>query len=141
MANQGYAAVAGNINFPSVATLPDGSGAMAMTLVGPSHYPTAAYIRVNATGLNGGVHEASAGVGPQDDFCEYVFENCAGTSPPTARPRWGDYGAAAINGTQVWIASEYIGQSCTISQFQADPKCGLTRAPLANWGTRITRVS
>jgi hypothetical protein len=70
-----------------------------------------------------------------------VFYNCALTTTPTIRPRWGDYGAAQIDGTQVWIASEYIAQSCTIDQYIADPTCGGTRAPLSNWSTRITQVT
>jgi hypothetical protein len=149
IANQGYAAVNGNLTYPSVATLADGSGAMAMSLVGVNNYPSAAYVRVNATGLAGGVHLASAGKGPQDDFCEYVFYNCANTPLNIARPRWGDYGAAAINGSEVWIASEYIGQTCTLAQYEgaafggtgAFGSCGGTRTSLANWDTRISHIS
>ena len=59
--------------------------------------------------------------------------------PP--RTRWGDYGAAWVDGSDIWIASEYIGQTCTLAQWEADPTCGGTRAPLGNWGTRITRLT
>ena len=141
IASQGYAAVKGNITYPSIATGPDGTGAMALTLVGSAYYPSAAYMTVGPTGPTGSVTVAKSGAGPQDDFCEYNFFNCASSATPTKRPRWGDYGAAAIDGTQVWIASEYIGQTCTIDQYAADPSCGGTRATLANWGTRITQVT
>jgi hypothetical protein len=61
--------------------------------------------------------------------------------PP--RPRWGDYGAAAADGSSIWIASEYIGQTCTLAQYLEAPvgSCGGTRTALANWFTRILRLT
>ena len=141
ISSQGYDAVVGNITFPSIATRADGTGVMALTLVGSSYYPSAAYMTVGPSGPTGSVIIATSGVGPDDEFCQYVFYNCAGTATPTIRPRWGDYGAAAVDGTQLWIASEFIDQTCTASQFATDPTCGHTRAPLSNWATRITQVT
>lgn len=57
----------------------------------------------------------------------------------TNRPRWGDYGAAAADGTNIWLASEYVGQTCPLAQCTADFACGGTRAQLGNWGTRISQ--
>jgi len=72
------------------------------------------------------------GRGPEDGFSEY---NLYGT--PAGR--WGDYGAAALDGDRIWIASEYIGQSCTLAEY-ANPaslfNCNGTRVTLTNWGTR-----
>jgi hypothetical protein len=141
IASQGYEAVRGNIIYPSIATLADGTGAMAITLVGSSYFPSAAYMTVGPSGPTGSVIIAKAGAGPDDEFCQYLFFDCGGTPTPSIRPRWGDYGAAQLVDTQVWIASEYIGQTCTIDQFQTDPTCGATRAPLSNWATRITQVT
>jgi hypothetical protein len=141
VAHQGYNAVRGNITYPSIATRADGTGVMALTLSGANYYPTAAYLMVGPSGTSGLVIAAKNGAGPADDFCQYNFFDCAGTPQPVARPRWGDYGAAAVDGTQVWIASEYIGQTCTIDQYQADPHCGNTRATLTNWDTRVTQVT
>ena len=61
--------------------------------------------------------------------------------PP--RERWGDYGAAVADGKNVWIASEYIGQTCTLEQYLtgAIGSCGGTRASLGNWGTRISQIT
>jgi hypothetical protein len=140
ISSQGYKAVAGNITYPSIATLANGTGAMAITLVGASYYPSAAYMTVGPTGPTGSVRISEKGAGPDDEFCQYTFYNCGQTNPPTIRPRWGDYGAAAVDGTHVWIASEMIDQTCTITQFTADPTCGGTRAPLSNWATKITQV-
>ena len=62
--------------------------------------------------------------GPQDGFSGYK----AFGDPP--RPRWGDYGAAQFDGTDLWIASEYIGQTCTLGEWLTDPigLCGGTRS-------------
>jgi hypothetical protein len=141
IANQGYVAVAGNVTYPSIATLSDGTGAMAISLMGASWYPSAAYMTVGATGPVGPIIVAKTGVGPDDEFCGYLWYNCGGTATPSIRPRWGDYGAAVVDGTHVWIASEFIGQRCTIDQWKADPTCGGTRAAVGNWATRITQVS
>ena len=71
------------------------------------------------------------------------------SSPTAARaPRWGDYGAAVADGPSIWIASEYIGQTCTFNQYiQPSPTnvaafgtCGDTRGALGNWDTRISQL-
>jgi len=77
-----------------------------------------------------------AGLGPDDDFSGYrgFLYN---------RPRWGDYGAASVVGTHVWIASEYIAQTCTLAQYEAAPfgTCSGTRTALANWSTHVAVVN
>lgn len=138
---QGYVAVAGNLNYPAIATLSNGSGAMAVTLVGPSNYPSAAYMTVGPNGPTGSVIVAAGGVGPDDEFCGYLFYNCKQTPTPAIRPRWGDYGAAAVDGSKLWIASEWIAQSCTLSEYIRDPQCDQTRATLGNWATRISEIA
>jgi hypothetical protein len=138
MANQGYLAVArNNVTYPAIAVDSSGRGAMAFTLVGQNYFPTAAYALVSGRSVAPSVKIASAGKGPQDGFSEYGFFS----APDPARPRWGDYGAAQPQGGKIWIASEYIGQSCRLATFQVDPTCGGTRAPLINWGTRISAIN
>src|SRR5262249_39822104 len=106
-------------------------------LVGRYNYASAAFASVNANGT-GSVQLGAAGVGPADGFSGTAFYNFPG--PP--RPRWGDYGAAVVDGPNFWIASEYIGQTCTLPQYLATgASCGGTRTVLANWDTRITEVS
>jgi len=139
VAHQGYVGVAGqNVIYPAIAATTTGTGAMAYTLSGPAYYPSAAYSLVGTTGVTGAVHLAAAGVGPQDGFTEYIPVTDAASAP---RPRWGDYGAAVPVGSTIWMASEYIGQRCTFATFQNDLTCGGTRAPLINWGTRISAVT
>jgi len=131
---QGYVAVAGkNVTYPAIGVTADGRGTMAFTLVGRDNFPSAGYASVNKFGV-GDLHVAAAGKGPQDGFSEYrTFGD-----PP--RPRWGDYGAAVSDGKNVWIASEYIAQTCTFEEYLADTSCGGTRVVLGNWGTRISEV-
>jgi hypothetical protein len=131
---QGYVAVASNnVTYPAVAVSSEGKGIMAFTLVGRDHFPSAGYASVGAFGV-GELHVATEGVGPQDGFSEYR----AFGDPP--RPRWGDYGAAVVDGKNIWIASEYIAQTCDLATFEADPSCGGTRVTLGNWATRVSSV-
>ena len=64
-------------------------------------------------------------------------------APDPARPRWGDYGAAVSDGNSIWMAAEYINQTCTFAQYVtgAFGSCGGTRASLGNWSTRISKVT
>ena len=78
------------------------------------------------------------------------------TSPP--RTRWGDYGAASVDGNSVWIASEYIAHACDYTTWggpfftggSGDNLLGTcagashgagTRAALGNWSTFISRFT
>ena len=137
LVNSGYLAVSqNNVIYPAIAVTPDGRGIMAFTLVGRDFYPSAAFASISAAGT-GAVQVAAAGAGPADGFSGTAVFN----APNPARPRWGDYGAAVFDGSNFWIASEYIGQTCTLSQYLATgASCGGTRTLLANWDTRLTEV-
>jgi hypothetical protein len=139
---EGYLALAdNNLTYPALAIRPDGAGVMAFSVMGESFHPSAGYALVNANAKKskdvvGAVHVAAAGLGVDDGFTSYkAFVG----DPP--RTRWGDYGAAWIDGSDIWIASEYIGQTCTLAQWEVDLTCGGTRAPLGNWYTRITKLT
>jgi hypothetical protein len=134
--NQGYVNVGGeNVIFPSIGVNQNGQAAAAFTLVSDRRYPTAAYSPI--AGSAGNVRVAGAGVGPDDGFTGYASE----VGPPGLVARWGDYSAAVADGDgNIWIAAEYIGQSCTFQQFAADTTCGGTRSLLANWGTFIGKI-
>lgn len=136
---QGYLAVAdNNVIYPAIAVTGSGRGVMAFTLVGADHYPSAAFASIDALSGVGAVQVAAEGAGPQDGFTGYAA--FVGFPP---RPRWGDYGAAALDGNRIWLASEYIAQTCTLSEYLTAPigSCGGTRAALGNWATRITAVA
>jgi hypothetical protein len=137
LVNSGYLAVSqNNVIYPAIAVTPDGHGIMAFTLVGRDFYPSAAFASISAAGT-GPVQVAAAGAGPADGFSGTAVFN----APNPARPRWGDYGAAVFDGSNFWIASEYIGQTCTLPQYLATgASCGGTRTVLANWDTRLTEV-
>jgi hypothetical protein len=136
--NEGKIGVAGNnVTYPAVAALPDGRGIIAFTLVGDDYFPSAAYIHLTPNGHQGPIRVAAEGKGPDDGFTGYEAFN-----PGTTSGRWGDYGAAAVDDGDFWLASEYIGQRCTLAQYVATPfgSCGGTRVTLGNWYTRISRV-
>lgn len=138
VANQGYIGVAGNnVTYPSIAALGNGRGVISYTLAGNDNYPSVGYSSLDPVYGAGDVHVALPGVGPQDGFTGYA---AAFSSP---RPRWGDYGAAAVDGDSIWFAQEYIGQTCTYNDYLASSpfgSCGGTRGALGNWGTGIAQV-
>jgi hypothetical protein len=129
-----------NYTYPSMAVTQSGRGAMGFTIVGPNDFPSAGYAPIDASVGAGAVHVAQAGAGPQDGFSGYqAFRQ----TRPSARPRWGDYGAAVVDGKSIWMAHEYINQTCTLTQYLATPfgTCGGTRGALGNWSTRIYQVT
>src|SRR5260370_41193926 len=119
--------------------LPNGRGVTAFRFGGADHFPSAGYAGIDANAGTGAVHIAAEGVGLQDGFTGYKAQ----VFPNPVRPRWGDYGSAAVDGNTIWIASEYIGQSCSLTQYLQSPigRCGGTRGALGNWGTRISNVT
>ncbi len=142
---QGYlGGVNANLIYPAIGVTTTGRGIMAFSLVGPNNFPSAAYASIDAVNGVGAITIAANGLGPQDGFSETKVFSPFGNGVP--RPRWGDYGAAVPVGNTVWIASEYIGQTCTFGQYTqntpASPlfSCNMTRTALANWYTRISRV-
>jgi hypothetical protein len=142
--NQGYLALArNNLTYPAIAMTPSGKGVIAFTVMGQDFYPSAGYARIDASGNVGPIHIAASGLGPDDGFTSYkAFVG----NPP--RTRWGDYGAAVTDGDTLWIASEYIGQTCTYAEYYPNPpstvnfgSCGATRTSLGNWYTRLTKLA
>ena len=141
---QGYLALGGNnLTYPAIAIGANGKGVIAFTVVGDDYYPSAGYATINASGSVGPIHIAAAGLGPDDGFTSYkAFVG----DPP--RTRWGDYGAAVTDGSSIWIASEYIAQTCTYAQYYPSPpspadfgSCAATRTSLGNWGTRVSKLT
>ncbi len=134
---QGQLGLAGNnLIYPAIGLNAAGAGVMAFTLVGDGYYPSAAYATFDSRRGAGTIYLAKNGAGPQDGFSGYR----AFGDPP--RPRWGDYGATAVSGNNIWVASEYIAQTCTLEQYTAEPlgTCGGTRTAFANWSTRLTLI-
>jgi hypothetical protein len=134
---QGYAGVSGNnLTYPALAVTQSGRGVIAFTVLGNDHYPSAGYAGIDAKIGVGDIHIAAEGVGPDDGFTGYKPTAAFGS-----RPRWGDYGAAASDGNSIWIASEYVNQTCTYATFvNSNFRCSSTRTQLANWGTRISKI-
>ncbi len=132
---QGQAGIAStDLTYPALAVTESGRGVVAFTLTGDNDYPSAAFAGLDAKIGMGDVQLAAAGAGAWDGFTYYVVFG-------SGRPRWGDYGAAAVEGHSIWIASEYVAQTCNYVTYLADPTCGGTRGALGNWSTRISKVT
>lgn len=133
---QGQAGVANtDLTYPAVGVTQSGRGVITFTLTGDSDYPSAALAGLDSGGL-GNIQIAAAGPGPWDGFTSYVIFG-------SGRPRWGDYGAAAVDGNGIWVASEYVEQTCTYAEYLVAPQgqCGGSRGPLSNWSTRVSKVN
>ena len=132
---QGQAGIANtDLTYPAIGVTTSGRGVIAFTLTGDNNYPSAAFAGLDAKVGMGNIQIAAAGAGPWDGFTSYVVFR-------SGRPRWGDYGAAAVVGSDVWVASEYVAQTCAYAAYIVDPTCGGTRAPLGNWATHISKVT
>ena len=133
----GYVGIKNNdVTYPALGVSSSGKVVMAATVTGDDHFPSASYTVLSDRKPT--VRIISEGVGPDDGFTGYAaFVG----SPP--RPRWGDYGAVAMDGDTLWLASETIEQSCTLDEYftGAIGSCGGTRTALANWGTRVSSLN
>ena len=123
--------------------------------MGDTLNPSAAYAAIDAlTGVSSwDVVTGGTGAAQTDGFTSYkAFVG----NPP--RTRWGDYGAAAVDGNSIWIASEYIGQACIYTDWGGPFFVGGTgdnllgtcggashgpgaRSAQANWSTRISKYT
>jgi hypothetical protein len=136
---EGYLGLANNnLTHPAIGVTPSGRGVMAFSVVGADYYPSAGWAGIDALVGVGDVHVAAAGAGPSDGFTSY--KAFVGNPPQT---RWGDYSATAVDGGNIWMASEYIGpaggQPCTLATYVSTGfSCSGTRTSLANWYTRIS---
>jgi hypothetical protein len=138
----GYVAIRDNdVTYPAVGVSASGKVVMAATVTGNDHYPSASYTVLSDRTPT--VRIISEGVGPHDGFTGYVA--FVGDPP---RTRWGDYGAVAMDGDTLWLASESIEQSCTLDEYldlanfpDTVGSCGDTRSALANWSTRVSSLN
>jgi hypothetical protein len=153
----GYLGATGHdFTYPAIGVTGSGRGVMAFTAVGDDLNPSAAYAQIDAlTGVGDwNVVTGGNGAAADDGFSGYKAQNF----PNPIRPRWGDYGAAAVDGNSVWIASEYISTACGYTPWGGPFFIGGTgdnllgtcggashgpggRTALANWSTRISKFT
>jgi hypothetical protein len=136
MRNQGILAVAGeSLPYPTIGVTTSGRGVIGFTRVGENLFPSYGYTSISDKGGVGDVHMIREGQSTQDGFTEY---------PPIGgnRPRWGDYGATAVDGQSVYVAGQYIEQPpCTLADYVATAfTCFGYRTSLANWSTRVAKL-
>lgn len=134
---QGILALEGeSLIYPTVGVTTSGRGIIGFTRVGENLYPSYGYASIDEVTGVGEVHMIREGQSTQDGFTEY---------PPIGgnRPRWGDYGAAAVDGRNVYLAGQYIEQpECTLTEFiNTGFECFGYRTIFANWSTRVTKLT
>jgi hypothetical protein len=157
VAMQGYLGAAGyDFTYPAIGVTQSGRGVMAFTATGNTLNPSAAYASIDAKAGVGDwqVVPGGQGVAADDGFSGYKQQNF----PNPIRSRWGDYGAAAVDGNSIWIASEYIGGACDYTAWGGPFFAGGTgdnllgtcggashgpgdRTALANWSTFISKFT
>jgi hypothetical protein len=117
---QGYVAADDTfLSFPAVGVNGDGQGVIAMSLMGPNDYPSAAQIAIDAAGTSGPVEIVRQGFRPEDGFT--CYEAFVG---PGAVCRWGDYSASVAGSDgRIYSATEMIGDN--------------SRTFFANWSSFI----
>jgi hypothetical protein len=150
----GYLAADGmDFTYPAIGVTSSGRGVMAFTATGDAAYPSAGYAPIDGTTGVGawGVVPGGAGKATADGFTSYTAQ--VGGNPP--RTRWGDYGAASVDGNRVWLASEYIGGACDYTAWGGPFFTGGTgdnllgtcggadhgpgvRSALGNWSTYVS---
>ena len=153
----GYLGATGyDVTYPAIGVTAAGRGVMAFTATGNAVNPSAAYAPIDASAGVGAWNVVTGGTGAaaDDGFSGYKQQRF----PNPIRSRWGDYGAAAVVGNSVWIASEYIGGSCNYTDWGGPfffggsgdnilGTCGGAshgpgaRSALANWSTRISKLT
>lgn len=127
-----------NIMYPSIGVTKNGRGIMTFSLSGDDFWPSAAYAPIDAVAGVGPLQIAAAGLGPLDGLTGYFTFTFLTDSPN----RFGDYGATATDGNNIWIASEYVAQTCDLNEYvMTSGSCQNTRTFRANWGTRISRLA
>jgi hypothetical protein len=156
LAKQGYLGASGyDFTYPAIGVTPSGRGVMAFTATGNTLNPSAAYAPIDPIAGAGSWNVVPGGTGAAQDDGFTSYKAQVG-SPP--RTRWGDYGAAAVDGGSVWIASEYIASACNYTNWggpffaggsgdnllgtcASAPGAAGTRAALGNWSTRISQLT
>jgi hypothetical protein len=156
IALQGYLGATGHdFTYPAIGALQNGRGIMAFTDTGDTTNPSTAYASIDAVAGIGAWNDVPGGLGAAQDDGFTSYKSQVGNPP---RTRWGDYGAAAVDGNSIWIASEYIAQACQYTDwggpfFQGGTgdnllgTCGGAshgpgkRAALGNWSTRVSKFT
>ncbi|HET7799838.1 MAG TPA: hypothetical protein VFL38_05415, partial [Humibacillus xanthopallidus] len=154
MALQGYLGKAGaDLTYPAIGVTPSGRGVMAFSYTDGTTFPSAGYAPIDALVGTGAISLAAEGQATDDGFTSYKSQ--VGNPP---RTRWGDYSAAAVDGSSVWIASEYVAHACDYTAWGgpffvggsgdnllgtcagASHGAGL-RSALGNWSTRVSQLT
>jgi hypothetical protein len=153
---QGYLGATGyDFTYPAIGVTAGGRGVMAFTATGDTLNPSAAFAPIDASVGVGPWNVVTGGSGAVQDDGFTSYKSQVGNPP---RTRWGDFGAAAVDGNSIWIASEYIAHTCNYTTWggrffgaatgdnklgtcAASPGAAGPRVALGNWSTRISKLT
>jgi len=153
---QGTTGAAGyDFTYPAIGVTASGRGVMAFTATGNALNPSAAFAPIDAHVGVGDWNVVNGGDGAAVDDGFTSYKSQVGNPP---RTRWGDYGAASVDGNSIWIASEYIAKQCDYTPWGGPFFVGGTgdnllgtcggashgpgaRAALGNWSTFISNFT
>ena len=153
---QGTTGAAGyDFTYPAIGVTASGRGVMAFTATGNALNPSAAFAPIDAHVGVGDWNVVNGGDGAAVDDGFTSYKSQVGNPP---RTRWGDYGAASVDGNSIWIASEYIAKQCDYTPWGGPFFVGGTgdnllgtcagaghgpgkRTALGNWSTRISKLT
>jgi hypothetical protein len=153
---EGYLGATGHdFTYPAIGVTPSGRGILAFTATGDTLNPSAAFASIDAIAGVGAWSVVEGGTGPAQDDGFTSYKSQVG-SP--IRTRWGDYGAVAVDGDSLWLASEYMAQSCSYTDWGGPFFVGGTgdnllgtcagashgpgkRTSIGNWSTRISKYT
>lgn len=153
---QGYLGAAGmDFTYPTIGVTASGRGVLGFTATGDTTFPSAGYAPIDAVRGVGdwSIVPGAEGQAVDDGFTSY---KALVGSPP--RTRWGDYGAAAVDGRNVWLANEYVSSNCDYNAWggpfftggsgdnllgtcSGSPGAPGQRTALGNWSTRISQFT
>ena len=141
---QGYIALANNnLTYPAIAMTTSGKGVIAFTVVGEDYYPSAGYVTIDANGTVGPIHIAAAGLGRRRRVHELQGVRRRSAADPLGRLRRGRHRRQLdLDRLRVHRPDLHATRSTTRAR-RARPfgSCGGTRTSLANWGTRISKLT
>ena len=135
--SQGYLIQSGlDLFYPSFGVTNSGQAAIVFSFSGANAFPSVGYAQLPATKKTPIViNTVVSGVGAYDGASGYPPFGGNGVA------RWGDYSAAVADGSNLWIAGEYVSGTCDSDAYAMDPTCGGTRGVYSNWGTFISELT
>ena len=135
--SQGYlGATEQDFTYPAIGVTPSGRGMMAFTYTGATTNPSAAYASIDAHAGVGDWNDVPAALVPPRTTVSPSYKAQVGNPP---RTRWGDYGAAAVDGNPSGSRASTSPQPCDYTPGAARSSSADRRQPARHLWRREPR--